>query len=326
MQATTDELELRSAPGSECSGDFQGSELPRDDAALPWWERWPFSGSAHGAVESFDSASSNSASFGSAGLDSANSDSTVFASTGFGPEALPAKTFLNVLSAVAAPGPAPRDHDEQSDGQDGKGWTEEIPGAAPPAWNTPGREAAEEADSFSYEGALRRGAAVSRHPSSTGWRSEDAAWPQTGTAGAQAPAENRPAHADSPETAASNAGKRLASVTLRLSRAEYAQLKLRAAEAGVTVSAYIRSCTFEAETLRAQVKQAVKELRSELRGELHGELGGELEGESSGEQRPADGEKRPPVREWAAADALTGESPRPWWRLRTPAENHSAQA
>jgi hypothetical protein len=53
-----------------------------------------------------------------------------------------------------------------------------------------------------------------------------------------------------------------ASVTLRMSNAEFAQLQQRAAEAGLTVSAYLRSCTFEVETLRAQVKQALAELRT----------------------------------------------------------------
>lgn len=53
-----------------------------------------------------------------------------------------------------------------------------------------------------------------------------------------------------------------ASVTLRMSKAEFAQLQQRAAEAGLTVSAYLRSCTFEVETLRAQVKQALADLRT----------------------------------------------------------------
>ncbi len=52
-----------------------------------------------------------------------------------------------------------------------------------------------------------------------------------------------------------------ASITIRLSKAECAQLRKRAAEAGLTVSAYLRSCTFEAETLRAQVKEALAQLR-----------------------------------------------------------------
>ena len=51
------------------------------------------------------------------------------------------------------------------------------------------------------------------------------------------------------------------SITIRLSKTECAQLRKRAAEAGVTVSAYLRSCTFEAESLRAQVKETLAELR-----------------------------------------------------------------
>jgi len=45
---------------------------------------------------------------------------------------------------------------------------------------------------------------------------------------------------------------RSTSVTIRLSSAESARLHQRASEAGVTVSAYLRSCTFEADALRAQ--------------------------------------------------------------------------
>jgi hypothetical protein len=53
-----------------------------------------------------------------------------------------------------------------------------------------------------------------------------------------------------------------ASITIRLSQAECAQLRTRAAEAGLTVSAYLRSCTFEAESLRALVKDTMAQLRS----------------------------------------------------------------
>lgn len=55
---------------------------------------------------------------------------------------------------------------------------------------------------------------------------------------------------------------RTASVTVRLSKSECTSLHQRAAEAGVTVSAYLRSCTMEAEALRTQVKEALAELRS----------------------------------------------------------------
>jgi hypothetical protein len=52
------------------------------------------------------------------------------------------------------------------------------------------------------------------------------------------------------------------SVTIRLSAEECAQLHRRAAEAGLTISAYLRSCTFEAESLRALVKDTMAQLRA----------------------------------------------------------------
>ena len=50
------------------------------------------------------------------------------------------------------------------------------------------------------------------------------------------------------------------SITIRMSEEECEQLHQRAAEAGVTVSAYLRSCTFEAEALRTQVKEVLSQL------------------------------------------------------------------
>jgi hypothetical protein len=55
--------------------------------------------------------------------------------------------------------------------------------------------------------------------------------------------------------------RRTASITIRLSEPECAQLRMRAAEAGLSVSAYLRSCTLEVESLRAQVKEALAQLR-----------------------------------------------------------------
>jgi predicted DNA binding CopG/RHH family protein len=52
-----------------------------------------------------------------------------------------------------------------------------------------------------------------------------------------------------------------ASITIRMSKEECTQLHRRAAEAGLTVSAYLRSCTFEAESLRALVKDTMAQLR-----------------------------------------------------------------
>lgn len=58
-------------------------------------------------------------------------------------------------------------------------------------------------------------------------------------------------------------GRRCSSVTVRLSAPESEQLHLRAAEAGLTVSAYLRSCAFEVESLRAEVKSTLAQLRPE---------------------------------------------------------------
>ncbi len=55
--------------------------------------------------------------------------------------------------------------------------------------------------------------------------------------------------------------RKASSITVRLSKAECAQLHQRAAEAGLTISAYLRFCTCEVETLRAQVKEALAQLR-----------------------------------------------------------------
>lgn len=75
---------------------------------------------------------------------------------------------------------------------------------------------------------------------------------------AQAPQATQP----SPLQAASEKSKRKnTSVTLRLSEAECAQLHKRASEAGLTVSAYLRSCAFEVESLREMVKTTLAQLR-----------------------------------------------------------------
>jgi hypothetical protein len=55
---------------------------------------------------------------------------------------------------------------------------------------------------------------------------------------------------------------RRAVVSVRLTEAEIALLRDRAGESGISVSAYMRSCVLEAETLRAQVKQALAEMRA----------------------------------------------------------------
>jgi hypothetical protein len=68
--------------------------------------------------------------------------------------------------------------------------------------------------------------------------------------------------AELPPTKTPSQDRKAASVTIRVSAAECAQLRARAAESGLTVSAYLRSCIFEVESLRAQVKDALAQLRS----------------------------------------------------------------
>jgi hypothetical protein len=64
-----------------------------------------------------------------------------------------------------------------------------------------------------------------------------------------------------PTPAREKEGRKCASITLRLTVEEDHLLRRRAAEAGMSISAYLRSCAFEVESLRAEVKQTISELR-----------------------------------------------------------------
>jgi hypothetical protein len=57
------------------------------------------------------------------------------------------------------------------------------------------------------------------------------------------------------------AGK-TASITIRMTEEEQTQLRARANEAGLSASAYLRSCIFEVESLRAQVKEALLQMHA----------------------------------------------------------------
>lgn len=115
--------------------------------------------------------------------------------------------------------------------------------ATPPkletGWND--AELAEDVATISYERALRTHA-------------------RSLTKACDAPTEGAPIEMNSGASAAKP--PRTASITIRLSEAECAQLRQRAAESGLTVSAYLRSCTLEVESLRAQVKDALAQLRA----------------------------------------------------------------
>lgn len=53
-------------------------------------------------------------------------------------------------------------------------------------------------------------------------------------------------------------------VSIRLNDTEIERLRERAAESGISVSAYMRSCVLDAERLRAQVKEALAEMRASM--------------------------------------------------------------
>ena len=118
------------------------------------------------------------------------------------------------------------------------------PPKAEPGWDDDAL--ADDVASISYERALRT------HARS---RSAELGTPAADSSRHRSPTEN-------PELTAAPKPLKNASITIRLSEPECEQLRARAAEAGLTVSAYLRSCTLEVESLRAQVKETLAQLRS----------------------------------------------------------------
>jgi len=122
-----------------------------------------------------------------------------------------------------------------------------------PLWNDDGL--AEDVATISYERALRKhGPARSGEPVNGAW----AGLPGSGAAIEAGPSTSSAASTES----AAPPPPKTASITIRLSEPECAQLRRRATEAGLTISAYLRSCTLEVENLRTQVKQTLADLRS----------------------------------------------------------------
>lgn len=119
------------------------------------------------------------------------------------------------------------------------------PKPAEPEWNDD--QLADDVATLSYEQALRT---HGQYPA---------------TASDQGPpgpvSESVPSRPGRGTAASPDLGLKRASITIRLSEPECAQLRRRAAEAGLTVSAYLRSCTLEVESLRTQVKEALAQLR-----------------------------------------------------------------
>ncbi len=114
-----------------------------------------------------------------------------------------------------------------------------------PEWND--ELLADDVATFSYEQALKTHGRY-QVPSS------DQGPPAPGS-------ESVPSRPDRGTSASPDRSLKRASITIRLSEPECAQIHRRAAEAGLTVSAYLRSCTLEVESLRTQVKQTLAQLR-----------------------------------------------------------------
>jgi predicted DNA binding CopG/RHH family protein len=150
----------------------------------------------------------------------------------------------------------------QSD-QDFAGLLAALAAAKPaklPEWNED--ELVQDVATLSYERALRT---HGRYKSGT-IRSQDSgvARPNLTSQTETHSRARRKSSADAGagENQSASFDRKCASVTIRMSKAECEQLHARAAEAGLTISAYLRSCTFEAEALRAQVKEALAQLRN----------------------------------------------------------------
>ena len=169
--------------------------------------------------------------------------------------------FASLLAALATA--AQPSSGEPGDGSMSQGRTSE------PAWDDDGLE--DDVATLSYDRALRANARYRSTP--TDESLTQAADPQPIHFEKISPAAppplraTHPAANPEPEAARfrSTACERTlkdASITIRMSKAESEQLRRRAAEAGLTVSAYLRSCTFEAESLRAMVKDTLSQLRS----------------------------------------------------------------
>jgi hypothetical protein len=129
---------------------------------------------------------------------------------------------------------------------------EEIESAS--TWNED--QLGDDVVTLSYERALRN------HARYRPGDSRDLRAPGTFSAAATKNRAGLAERASAVPKSASDCDRRTASVTIRLSDAECVLLRERAAEAGLTVSAYLRSCVLEVDALRAQVKEALEEMRN----------------------------------------------------------------
>lgn len=137
------------------------------------------------------------------------------------------------------------------------------PQPAGPEWNDD--QLADDTATFSYEQALRTHGSylppASDPEAPSGSESRLGRTRDSRVSDAGTHCRSVPSRAED-ETSAPDRCLKRASITIRLSEPECAQIRLRAAEAGLTVSAYLRSCTLEMESLRTQVKEVLAQLRA----------------------------------------------------------------
>jgi hypothetical protein len=170
--------------------------------------------------------------------------------------------FASLLAALATPSQPSRAPGDRSTSRE---WKPEA------AWNDDGLE--DDVATFSYERALRtkvryRSAPADESLTQTAdpepihFDQSASATPAVSPAPAAHPAALPEPDADGRRITTAERNLKNASITIRMSKTECEQLHRRAAEAGLTVSAYLRSCTFEAESLRAMVKDTLAQMRS----------------------------------------------------------------
>lgn len=138
-------------------------------------------------------------------------------------------SFAGLLAALAAPASKPS-----------------------PRW--PDADLAEDVVTLSYERALQAHARFRQVVS-------DEPGPQKAASEEHAEAPKASPHTALAPGRVQSDNRKCASVTIRLTQPELEQMRARAAEAGMTISAYLRSCMFEVDALRAQVKEAVAQLK-----------------------------------------------------------------
>jgi hypothetical protein len=132
--------------------------------------------------------------------------------------------------------------------------------AAQPSGSANADGLADDVVSLSYEQALKAHARYRPSASLDSLRADEFAATNSDLPASPVPNEVIPLAA--PSTPGTHESRKSASITIRMSPAESEQLHARAAAADLTISAYLRSCIFEVESLRAQVKDALAQLRS----------------------------------------------------------------